>query len=202
MIKLGVLASGKGSNLEAIITAIERKELDAEVSCVLSDVKDAYALERARHRGIKAVYVPPGKYRTILTPESEKRYIDLLKESGVELVLLAGFMRIIKKNFIDVFKNRIINIHPSLLPAFPGIESWKQALQYGVKITGVTVHFVDEGIDTGPIILQEPVPVLDGDTPEILHSRIQEKEHILFPVAVRLYSEGRLKIVGRRVLIL
>lgn len=201
MVNLGVLASGKGSNLEAIIDAIERKELDAEISCVLSDVKDAFALERARRRGIAAVYIPPGHFKTILAPDAEKKYIETLKENNVELVILAGFMRVIKKNMIEAFRNRIINIHPSLLPAFPGIESWRQALEYGAKVTGVTVHFVDEGIDTGPIILQEPVPIMDDDTPETLHRRIQEKEHILFPKAIKLFAEGKLKIRGRKVLI-
>lgn len=189
-IKLGVLASGKGSNLQAIIDAIERKELDAEISCVLSDVKDAFALKRAGRHNIKAVYIPPGHYRTILTPEAEKKYIDTLKENGVDLIILAGFMRVLKKGFINTFRKKIINIHPSLLPAFPGMESWKQALEYGVKVTGVTVHFVNEGIDTGPIILQEAVPVRDNDTPETLHKRIQEKEHILFPRAIKLYAQG------------
>lgn len=200
-IRLGVLASGKGSNLEAIISAIDKKELCAEIACVLSDVESAFALERARRCNLKAIYIPPGNYRTILSPEAEKRYIDTLRENKADLIILAGFMRVIKKKFIDAFKNKILNIHPSLLPAFPGIESWRQALQYGVKVTGVTVHFVDEGVDTGPIILQEAVPVLDGDTSQTLHSRIQEKEHLLYPRAIKLYAEGRLKIVGRRVYI-
>lgn len=201
MIRLGILASGKGSNVEAIINAIERKELSAEVACVLSDVEDAFALERARRRNLKAIYIPPGHFTTILTAEAEKRFIDTLKENKVELVILAGFMRVIKKNLIDAFKNRIMNIHPSLLPAFPGLEAWKQAFHYGARVTGVTVHFVNEGIDTGPIILQEAVPVFDDDTPETLHSRIQVAEHILYPRAIKLCAEGRLKILGRRVII-
>jgi phosphoribosylglycinamide formyltransferase-1 len=199
-IKLGVLASGKGSNLEAIINAIEKKELDAEIACVISDVENAFALETAGRRNIKAVYIPPGHFKTILTPEAERKYIDTLNKNKVDLVILAGFMRVIKKEFLKAFKDRILNIHPSLLPAFPGMESWKQAIQYGVKVTGVTVHFVDAGIDSGPVILQETVPVLDNDTPETLHRRIQEKEHVLFPMAIKLYAQGRLKTAGRRVI--
>ena len=200
-IKLGVLASGKGSNLESIILAIERKELPAEIACVLSDAQEAGALEKAGRRNLKAFYIDPGKFKTILSPEAEKNFIETLKGNGVELVILAGFMRVLKKNFIAAFKDRIFNIHPSLLPAFPGLEAWRQALDYGARVAGVTVHFVDEGMDTGPIILQEAVPVKDDDTPESLHKRIQEKEHLLYPRAIKLYAEGRLKIVGRRVFI-
>lgn len=200
-VKLGVLASGKGSNLESIILAIERKELPAEIACVLSDTREAGALEKAGRRNLKVFYIDPGKFKTILSPEAEKNFIETLKGNGVELVILAGFMRVLKKNFIAAFKDRIFNIHPSLLPAFPGLEAWRQALDYGAKVAGVTVHFVDEGMDTGPIILQEAVPVKDDDTPESLHKRIQEKEHLLYPRAIKLYAEGRLKIVGRRVFI-
>lgn len=200
-IRLGVLASGQGSNLEAIIKAIEQKALGAEIACVLSDVESAPALERARERELKAVYINPGKYKTILEPEAQQKYIEALKENGAELVILAGFMRVLKKSFIEAFKGRILNIHPSLLPAFPGLESWKQALSYGAKVAGVTVHLVDEGLDTGPIILQEAVGIKEDDTPEALHQRLQEKEHILYPLAIKLYSQGRLKILGRRVYI-
>jgi len=201
MVKIGVLASGKGSNLQAIVDYIKSEKPPFEISIVLSDNPDAFALKRAWKEGIKAMYIPPGKYKTFLEPDVEKKYVEILKENGVQLVCLAGFMRVIKKNFLQSFPDSIINIHPSLLPAFPGLEAWKQALEYGVKFTGCTVHFVEEGVDTGPIIMQAVVPVLPDDTPESLHKRIQEKEHIIYPLSIRLISEGRVSISGRKVLI-
>ncbi len=169
---------------------------------MISDNPDAKALERARRAGIPAYYIYPGKKRTVLDPEQEEKYIETLKKHGVELVCLAGFMRILKKKFLDAFPNRIMNIHPALLPAFPGLNAQKQALEYGVKVSGATVHFVDEGIDTGPIILQEAVKVEEDDTVETLADRILKVEHKIYSEAIRLFAEGRLKIEGRRVRIL
>ncbi|MCM8771679.1 MAG: phosphoribosylglycinamide formyltransferase [Candidatus Omnitrophica bacterium] len=201
MFTIGVLASGKGTNLQAIIDYIKQENLPIKIGVVISDNPNAYALERAKKEGIKAVCIPCEKYKTILGREIEKKYVEVLKENKVELVCLAGFMRVLKSTFLRSFPNKIINIHPSLLPAFPGLEAWKQALEYGVKFTGCTVHFVNEGIDTGPIILQAVVPVLPDDTPETLHKRIQEKEHIIYPLAIRLIYEGRVSISGRKVII-
>lgn len=201
MFRIGVLASGKGTNFQAIVDYIKDENLPIEVSIVISDNPDAFVLERAKKENIKAVYIPPGKYKTFLEKKIEEEYVRVLKENKVELVCLAGFMRVLKKTFIRSFPNKIINIHPSLLPAFPGLEAWKKALEYGVKFTGCTVHFVDEKIDSGPIILQAVVPVLPEDTPETLHQRIQEKEHIIYPLAIRLIFEGRVSISGRKVYI-
>ena len=189
MLKIGVLASGKGTNLQAIIDTIVRKEIPAEIGIVLSDNPDAYCLKRAKKVGIKAVYLPPGRFKTYLEPQVEKNYINALQKEKIELVCLAGFMRVLKKDFLKAFAGKVINIHPALLPSFPGLESWKQALDYGVKFTGATVHFVEEGIDSGPIILQAVVPVKEDDTPETLHQRIQEKEHIIYPLAIKLIVE-------------
>lgn len=198
-LRLGVLGSGRGTNCEAILEAIARGELPAQVVTVISDVANAPILERARQRGIPATYIGPSRFRTILEPELETRLVELLRAAQVELVLLAGYMRVVKRPLLDAYPNRIMNIHPSLLPAFPGLRAWEQALAYGVKITGCTVHFVNEGVDTGPIILQEAVPVQADDTPASLHARIQTVEHRLYPQAVRLFAEGRLQIVGRHV---
>lgn len=198
---IGVLGSGKGTNLQAIIDAVENGTLLVKIALVISDVEDAFILERARRHNIPAMYIPPGRFKTKLEPEVERQYVSALKDAGVELVCLAGFMRILKNDFLNAFPNRIMNIHPSLLPAFRGLEAWKQALEYGVRFTGCTVHFLDPGMDTGPIILQAVVPVLPGDTPETLHARIQVEEHRIYPEAIRLFSEGRLEIVGRKVII-
>ncbi|HOV22427.1 MAG TPA: phosphoribosylglycinamide formyltransferase [bacterium] len=201
MFKIGVLASGKGTNLKAIIDYIKGEKASFEIGIVLSDNLDANALTIAKNEGIKAEYISPGRYKTYLEPEIEKKYVNILKENKVELVCLAGFMRVIKKTFLENFSNKIINIHPSLLPSFPGIEAWKQALEYGVKFTGCTVHFVNNRIDAGPIIMQAVVPILSDDTPGSLHKRIQEKEHIIYPLSINLISEGRVSISGRKVLI-
>ncbi len=201
MFTIGVLASGKGTNLQAIIDYIKEENLPIKIAVVISDNPDALALERAKREGIKAICIPSKKYKTILSKKVEKKYVEVLKENKVDLVCLAGFMRVLKSTFIESFPNRIINIHPSLLPAFPGLEAWKQALEYGVRFTGCTVHFVNEGVDAGPVILQAVVPVLPDDTPETLHKRIQEKEHVIYPLAIKLIYEGRIIISGRKVFI-
>ncbi len=199
--KLGILGSGRGTNAQAIIDSVERGYLKAEIATVLSDVVDAPILERGRRHNIVSKYISPGKHKTWLEPEIEAEYVRCLKDAGVELIALAGFMRILKKTLLDAYNGRIMNIHPALLPAFPGLEGWKQALEYGAKFTGCTVHFVTEDVDAGPVIIQAVVPVLDDDTPESLHARIQEQEHIIYPEAIKLFIENRLEIVGRRVLV-
>jgi len=198
--RIGVLGSGKGSNFVAIADACRAGAVPAEVALVLSDVAEVGILERARERGIPARFVPPGKFRTKLDEEAEQAYITALRGAEVDLVALAGFMRVLKDALLNAFAGRIINIHPSLLPSFPGLEAWKQALAHGVKVTGCTVHFVDAGVDSGPIIGQQTVPVLDDDTPETLHQRIQVAEHDLYPRCVAALARGDVTIQGRRVL--
>jgi phosphoribosylglycinamide formyltransferase 1 len=198
-LRIGVLGSGKGSNCEAILQACERGEIAGSVVVVLSDNPDAYILERARKRNIPARYVGPSRFKTKLEPELEQQIVDELRAAKVDLVALAGYMRVVKEPLLKAFPGRIVNIHPSLLPSFPGLHAWEQALHYGVRITGCTVHFVNEGIDAGPVILQQPVPVFAGDTADTLHQRIQVAEHSLFPQAIRLFAEGKLQIVGRTV---
>jgi phosphoribosylglycinamide formyltransferase-1 len=198
-LKIGVLASGSGSNLQAIIDAINAGLLHARIVCVISDLEDARALDRARDEAIPCRYISAEPYKTKLDGRAEEEYLQCLREHEAQVVALAGFMRIVKKGILKTFRNRILNIHPSLLPAFPGVESWTQALNYGVKITGCTVHLVDEGTDTGPIIIQKPVPVLEDDTPESLHARIQEQEHVAYPEALQMMGDGRLSVQGRRV---
>ena len=180
-LRIGVLGSGKGSNFRAIVDAIGCGALAAEVRVVISDVATAGILELARSRGLRAEFVKPGRFKTKLEPETERRVVDLLQGAGVEWVVLAGYMRMIKPALLTAFPRRIVNIHPSLLPAFPGLEAWRQALAAGVRETGCTVHYVDAGMDTGEIIAQRAVPVLPGDTPETLHARIQVAEHALYP---------------------
>lgn len=197
MVKIGILASGNGSNLQAIIDAIETKRLDAEIRVVISDNSSAYALERAKKHSIKTAIITKDKF-----PKKNAFDIELnrlLKEMGVELVVLAGFMRILSPAVIKAFPMRVMNIHPSLLPSFPGLDVQKKALDYGVRFSGCTVHFIDEGMDTGPIIMQAVVPVKEGDTVETLSKRILSEEHRIYPEAIRLFSEGRLVIQGRRV---
>jgi len=201
MVKIGVLLSGKGSNLQAIIDTVKDGSLPVKIALVLSDRPDAFGLKRAEKAGVKARYIPPGPYRTILSREAEKEYVKALKKAGVELVCLAGFMRVIKEGLLSAFPGRILNLHPSLLPSFPGLEAWKQAFDCGVRFTGCTVHFVEKGVDTGPIISQAVVPILPDDTPETLLNRIHQKEHIIYPLAIKLVAEGRIKIIGRRVII-
>lgn len=200
MINVGVLASGSGTNLQAIIDATEKGEISAKVVVVISDVENAYCLERAKKHNIPAIFVNRKNFSS--KDDYEREILKYLKNYNVDLVVLAGYMRIVGKIIIDEYRNKIMNIHPALLPSFPGLEAWCQAIEYGVKISGATVHFVDEGMDTGPIILQEAVPVFDNDTPEILHKRIQQVEHKIYPKAIQLFAEGKLKIEGRRVKIL
>lgn len=195
-LRLGVLVSGRGTNLQAIIDSINEGELSAEIAIVISDNPNAMALERAKRANIPTAYVKPGK-----KSEFEEEIIRILEENNVDLIVLAGFMRILSPNFINRFPLRIINIHPSLLPSFPGLNAQKQALEYGVKITGCTVHFVNEIVDGGPIIIQEAVPVYDDDTVETLSARILEKEHKILVEAIRLFGENKLRVSGRRVFI-
>ncbi|HKQ38248.1 MAG TPA: phosphoribosylglycinamide formyltransferase [Verrucomicrobiae bacterium] len=196
--RLAVLGSGKGSNFAAIADGCAKGTIPAEVAVVVSDVAKAGILAQARQRGLKAEFIAPGKFRTKLDEEAETRLVEVLRNSQINLVVLAGFMRILKGEFLRAFAGRVINIHPALLPAFPGLEAWKQAFDYGVKVTGCTVHFVDQGIDTGPIIAQETVPVLDGDTYEKLHARIQAAEHRLYPRVVAALAVGKIAVKGRQ----
>jgi len=199
---IGVLASGRGSNLQAIIDGCAESRIKGEVKVVVSDVETAFALERARKASIPAVYIPPGKFKTKLEPEKELEYMKCLKDHGAELVLLAGFMRILHTGFLAPFAGRLMNIHPALLPSFPGLHAQKQALDRGVKFAGCTVHFVDESVDGGPIILQAVVPVEEDDTEESLSARILKEEHRIYCEAVELFAEGRLVVEGRRVRVL
>ena len=198
LFRLGILGSGKGSNCAAIADACAAGTIPARVAIVISDVENSGILDRARERGLKCLHIAPGKFRTKLDESAEAAFIAALRKAEVDLVVLAGFMRILKGEFLRTFANKVVNIHPALLPAFPGLEAWKQALEYGVKVTGVTVHFVDQGIDTGPIIAQETVPILPGDTPETLHARIQEVEHRLYPVALAALARGEIRIGSRQ----
>ena len=195
--RLGVLGSGRGSNLVALADAIQAGSLPAEIVVVLSDVECAGILDRARERGLLSRYIAPGKFRTKLDETAEAAYLLALREADVDLVVLAGFMRILKGEFLRVFDGRVVNIHPSLLPAFPGLEAWKQALDFGAKIAGCTVHLVDQGIDTGPILAQVAVPVLDGDTAATLHERIQVAERRLYPQIIAALATGQMEVHGR-----
>ena len=195
--KIAVLVSGRGSNLQAIINSIERNELNAHLSLVVSNTKNAFALTRAEKHGIESIFFNPADY-----PEKklfDKAISDKLKEMSIDLICLAGYMQILGKEFIQTFSGKIINIHPSLLPAFPGLNPQKQAIEYGVKFSGCTVHFVDEGVDSGPIILQTAVPVYDNDQEESLSQRILEQEHYLYPKAIKLIVENKLNRNGRTV---
>jgi len=197
--RIGVLASGRGSNLQSILDACDDGRIDGRVVVVVSDVAEAYALERARRRGIEAVYHDPGRFRTKLEPEREAALAELLLDREVQLVCMAGFMRVIHEPLLNAFPGRIMNIHPSLLPAFPGLHVQQQALDYGVKIAGCTVHFANGGVDAGPIICQGAVEVAEDDTAETLAARILEVEHQLYPRAIQLFIDGRLRVEGRRV---
>jgi phosphoribosylglycinamide formyltransferase-1 len=185
--------------LVAIARACAEHRLPAEIALVLSDVADAGILDRAREWGAPAQYLAPGRFRTKLEDEAEAEYVRALRQAGVEWVVLAGFMRVLRAGLLRAFAQRVVNIHPSLLPAFPGLDAWRQALEYGVKVTGCTVHLVDEGIDTGPIVIQRTVPVEPGDTPELLHQRIQEAEHVAYPEALDFLIRKNYRVVGRRV---
>ena len=198
-LRIAVLGSGKGSNCQSLMDAIEAGKLHAKLVCVISDVENAFILERARRAGIPAFFISAAPFKTKLEGEAERKYIETLKKHGAEVIALAGFMRIVKKGLLAAFPQRILNIHPALLPAFPGMESWKQALAYGAKVAGCTVHLVDAGTDTGPIIVQRAVPILEDDTPESLHARIQIEEHQAYPEALQLIALGRIRVEGRLV---
>ena len=197
MTKIAVLVSGRGSNLQAIIDSIENGYLKAQISVVISDVGDAYALIRAKKHGINAVHINPGRFES--KESYEKEILRVLDLHNSELVLLAGYMRILGKSVLTAYKNRILNIHPALLPSFPGLHAQKQAFDYGVKVSGCTVHIVNEELDGGPIILQKCVEVKDDDTADTLAERILEQEHKIYPEAVRLFVENKLSIDGRKV---
>ncbi len=196
---IGVLVSGRGSNLEAILNHVKDGKLDVEVRAVISDKEHAGALKIAQQFGVPGHYIPCIEKKTALVGEAEQQYIQFLQEKGVELIVLAGFMRILKSPFLEAFKGKIINIHPALLPSFKGLHAQEQAFDYGVKVSGCTVHFVDAGVDTGPIILQEAVPVYDDDTADSLSMRILKHEHEMYAHAIQLFAKGRIEIDGRRV---
>lgn len=196
-LRIGVLGSGRGSNFCAIAEAIAAGAVKARVVLVLSDVPDAAILARAAERGAPARYLSPGPYRTRLDESAETAYLAALQAADVDWIVLAGFMRILKGRFLQAYANRVLNIHPSLLPAFPGLAAWRQALDYGVKVTGCTVHLVDLGVDTGPILAQQAVPVLADDTPETLHERIQVAEREVYPRVLAALASGSLDVRGR-----
>ena len=195
--KLAALVSGRGTNLQAIIDSIERKELDAHLSIVISNIKDAPAMIRAEKYGIETIFIDPASYPN--RKSYDQALIDKLKVAAIDLICLAGYMRILGEEFIFNFSRKIINIHPSLLPAFPGLNAQKQAIEYGVKFSGCTVHFVDAGVDSGPIILQTAVPVYDNDCEESLSERILKQEHYLYPKAIAMIIENKLSLDGRTV---
>jgi phosphoribosylglycinamide formyltransferase-1 len=202
-LRVAVLASGRGSNLQAVIDAIEAGLVQARIVAVISNKKDAPALERARRHGLPDIFVDPKPFAG--RPDGREAYdralLEVLAAREVELVLLAGYMKIVTGVLVTAYANRMMNIHPSLLPSFPGLDVQKKALEWGCKLAGCTVHFVTEGVDEGPIIMQAAVPVFDDDTPEMLGARILEQEHKIYPRAVQLFAEGRLRVEGRRVLI-
>lgn len=198
-IRIGVLISGSGTNLQAIIDQCEAGGIEGSVVCVISNKATAYGLERAARHNIHAIHLDHRNYPDRAAYDSA--LVGILREHGVDLVVLAGFMRIVTPTLLDSFPNRVMNIHPALLPSFPGLDAQRQALEYGVKVSGCTVHFVDAGTDTGPIILQSVVPVLEGDTEQTLSERIHLEEHKLYPAAIRLFAQGRLRVEGRRVII-
>ena len=199
-VTLGVLVSGSGSNLQAIIDNIEASRLSAEIKVVISNEPEAYGLVRAENHHIRTMVINHRDYDS--REAFDQGLVTALKENGVELVILAGFMRVITPTFLKAFHNRILNIHPALLPAFPGVHVWQEAIDYGVKFSGCTVHFVDEGTDTGPIIIQSVVPVLDDDDADSLSARILKQEHKIYSRAIQLFAQDRLEITGRRVKIL
>jgi phosphoribosylglycinamide formyltransferase-1 len=196
---IGVLLSGRGTNLQSLIDAIDAGRLTARIAVVISNNPDAHGVVRARTRGLAVELLPHGAFRS--REEFDARAVEVLRAHGVELVVLAGFMRLVSRVLLEAFPARVLNVHPALLPAFPGLHAERQALDHGARITGVTVHFVDEQTDHGPIVLQAAVPILPGDSEETLHARIQRQEHRLYPYAVQLIAEGRVRVEGRRVLI-
>ena len=202
-LRVAVLASGRGSNLQAIIDAIEAGQVQAQIVVVISNKKDAVALERARKHGLTDIFIDPKPF--VGRPDNREAYdrslLEILQRYEAELVLLAGYMKIVTAVLVDAYVNRMMNIHPSLLPSFPGLDVQKKAIDWGCKLAGCTVHFVTEGVDEGPIIIQAAVPILDDDTPETLANRILVQEHKIYPRAVQLFAEGRLRVEGRRVFI-
>ena len=199
MINIGVLASGNGTNLQAIIEAIETGQIEGKICIVISDKSDAYALKRARNYNIDTAYINPIGFKN--REEYDKEIVSALNEKEIDLVVLAGYMKILTHYFINAFKNKIMNIHPALLPSFSGLHVQKKALDHGVKVSGCTVHFVDEGLDSGPIIIQRAVEVKEDDTEETLAERILKEEHQIYPRAIQLFAQGRLSINGRKVFI-
>ena len=202
-LRVAVLASGRGSNLQAIIDGIETGQVQAQIVAVISNKKDAVALERARKHGLTDLFVDPKPFvgRSDSREAYDRALLDILHQHDVELVLLAGYMKIVTAVLVNAYANRMMNIHPSLLPSFPGLDVQKKAIDWGCKLAGCTVHFVTEGVDEGPIILQAAVPTLDDDTPDTLAARILVQEHKIYPRAVQLFAEGRLQVNGRRVFI-
>lgn len=203
-LRLGVLASGRGSNLQALIDAIEAKTLDATIAVVVSNKPDAMALERAQRHALKGIFLDPKSVAGESEPRKayDQKILEVLKGHDIQLVLLAGYMKIVTSVLIDAYQWQMMNIHPSLLPSFPGLNAQTQALDAGVKISGCTVHFVTEGVDEGPIILQTGLPVKEDDTVDILSARILEQEHVLYPHAVQLFAERRLCVEDKKVRIL
>jgi len=199
MINIGVLASGRGTNLQAIIEAIEEGKIEGEIKVVISDNRDAFALKRAKQNNIETEHVNFKSFKN--REDYDKKIIKTLEEKKIDLIVLAGYMRILSSHFIEIYKNRIMNIHPALLPSFPGLHAQRQAVEYGVKVSGCTVHFVNEGVDSGSIILQKAVEVSDDDTEESLAEKILKEEHQIYPQAIQLFSQGRLVIKGRRIFI-
>ena len=199
MVNIGVLVSGSGTNLQAIIEAIEAGKIEGKICIVISDNPNAYAIKRAKKYNIKTQYINYKEFNN--REEYDKKIISLLKEKDCDLVVLAGYMKILTPYFINAYKNKIMNIHPALLPSFPGLHVQKKAIDHGVKVSGCTVHFVDEGLDSGPIIIQQVVEVKDDDTEESLAERILREEHQIYPRAIQLFSEGKLIIKGRRIFI-
>ena len=197
LLKLGVLISGNGSNLQSIIDHIEKGSLKAIIKIVISNNPEAYGITRAKKHGIPIVVLENGDFKS--KEEFDLELVRILKYNSVDLVILAGFMRIITPTLLKAFAGRIMNIHPALLPSFPGLHGQKQAVEYGVKLSGCTVHFVDEGVDTGPIIIQRAVQVFDDDTEETLAARILKEEHKIYPQAIQLFAEGKIEIKGRKV---
>ena len=197
--RIAVFASGFGSNLQALIDCSNKSGFNGEIVLVFSNNSEAYALKRAEKHGIKSVFMNPGQFPG--RKEYDRKLMDLLRKEKIDLLVLAGYMLLLGPELVEVFKNKIMNIHPALLPSFKGTHGIKDAFEYGVKITGVTVHFIDEELDSGPIILQEAVPVEAGDTMESLEEKIHKVEHRIYPLAVKYFCEGRLKIVGRKVIV-
>jgi phosphoribosylglycinamide formyltransferase-1 len=193
------LVSGNGSNLQSLIDTIETGKLDATISVIVSNNERAYALQRAQNHGIPSIFIDHRQFTE--REDFDRKMVDILMSHGIDLVAMAGFMRILTEPFLDAFPMKIMNIHPTLLPSFTGLNGQKRAFDYGVKIAGCTVHFADKGVDTGPIIMQAAVPVYDDDTADILRDRILREEHRIYPQAIQLYAEGRIEIRGRRVLI-